>query len=65
MYGSKRDICSYLNKPDIVLDKSEDSLAGFVAVKFGDAKNYFYTNDTSGNRGWTDKEKRRRRRYFK
>ena len=65
VYGSKKDICSYLNKPDILLDNSDDKIAGFVAIKFGDAKRYFFTNDTSRNRGWTDKEKKRRRRYFK
>ena len=65
VYGNKRDICSYLNNPNIFLDKSEDKIVGFVAVKFSDAKRYFNDNNTTGNTTWTNKEKRRRRRYFK
>jgi hypothetical protein len=64
VFGSKKDICSHLNKP-IVLDFSKDAIVGFAAVKFGDAKEYFYKNDTTHNKGWSDKEKKKRSRYFR
>lgn len=65
VYGTKTDICSYLNKPDIILDESDDKITGILAVKFKDAKRYFYNNDTSRNKGWSYKEKRKRRMYFR
>ena len=43
VYGTELEIKRYLNTNKIYLDSSEDKIAGIVAVKFEDIKNYFRT----------------------
>ena len=61
VHGSEKYICNYLNKKEIVLDKSPDNIVGIVAVKLEDAIGYF-------NPRWKSikhiKPHNKRRHYF-
>ena len=44
VHGTEKDICNFLNTPNIILDESEDEIVGIVGIKFEDALNYFNIN---------------------
>lgn len=41
VHGTETEICKFLNRPSILLDKSPDTIVGIVGVRFKDAQNYF------------------------
>jgi len=41
VHGTETEICKFLNRPTILLDKSPDTIVGIVGVRFKDAQNYF------------------------
>ena len=41
VHGSERLITKFLNRPEIFLNKSDDAIAGILAIKFKDVKDYF------------------------
>ena len=51
VHGTETEICKFLNRSSIILDKSDDSIVGIVVIRFKNAQHYF-------NRDWKSCQKK-------